>query len=197
MKLKRILSVMLMVCMLIPMTVINVGAKDAPVLTVNNYTVNITNADEIRDMRYALGEHNTVADIKAAPGNVALSEKVVANNTKDGVFTYSMPKSGYYTFWVRMKDGTNYFLPCDMTEINASVSTYGVTVTLHDLHDVRDFFIAEGEFNSYDEIKDNGYIVRVTSVKIGDKHDYTYTVPTPSMYTVLIRYNDGSEVVFH
>ncbi len=183
--------------MLIPMTVINIGASNTPVLTVNNYTVTITHADDIRDMRYAPGEYNTVADIKAAEGNVALSNKVVVNNTVNGVFTYTMPAAGYYTFWVRMQDGTNYFLACDMTEINASVSSYGVTVTLRDLHDVRDFFIAKGQFNNYDEIKDNGYIVRVTSAKLGDKHDYTYVVPNPGMHTVLIRYNDGSEVIFH
>ncbi len=197
MKLKRILSVILLVCLLIPMTVINIEANEAPVLTVNNYTVTVTNADDIKDMRYALGEYNTVADIKAAEGNVALSNKVVVNNTANGVFTYTMPKAGYYTFWVRMQDGTNYFLPCDMTVIEASVSSYGVMITLNGLNDVRDFFIAKGEFNNYDEIKDNGYIVRVTSAKIGDKKDYTYTVPTPGMHTVLIRYNDGSEVVFH
>ncbi len=197
MKLKQILCVILLVCMLIPMTVINIGANETPVLTVNNYTVTITCADAIRDMRYALGEYNTVADIKAAEGNVALSEKVVANNTKDGVFTYTMPAAGYYTVWVRMKDGTNYFLPMDMTEIKASVSSYGVMVTLHNLHDVRDFFIAKGEYNNYDEIKDNGYIVRVTSAKIGDKHDYTYTVPSPGLHTVLVRYNDGTELAFH
>lgn len=197
MKLKRILSAILLVCMLIPMTVINVGASEAPVLTVNNYTVTVTCADDIKDMRYALGEYSTVAEIKAAPGNVALSEKVVANNTANGVFTYTMPEAGYYTFWVRMKDGTNYFLACDMTVINASVTSYGVMVTLHDLHDVKDFFIAKGQYNDYDEIKDNGYIVRVTSAKLGDKHDYTYTVSTPGMHTVLIRYNDGTEVVFH
>ena len=34
-----------------------------------------------------------------------------------------------------------------------SVDTYGVKITVNGLDDVRDFFIAKGEFDSYKEIK--------------------------------------------
>ncbi|MBQ4562839.1 MAG: polysaccharide deacetylase family protein [Clostridia bacterium] len=194
---KRFIGMLLIVCTLIPLTSVGMAASDMPELTVNNYTVTLTNADNIKDIRYAIGEYTTVAEIKAAEGNVALSNKVVLNNTKDGVFTYNLPKAGYYTLWVRMQDGTNYFMPCDMTEIKAYVTTYGLNVTVHDMLDVKDFFIAKGRYNSYNEIKANGYIVRVTATKIGTKRDYTYIVPTDGMHTVLVRYNDGSELVFH
>ncbi|MBR4882201.1 MAG: hypothetical protein IKU19_09710, partial [Clostridia bacterium] len=76
-------------------------------------------------------------------------------------------------------------------------SSYGLMVTVHDMLDIKDFFIAKGEFNSYSEIKQNGYIVRVTAAKIGTKRDYTYIVPTDGMHTVLVRYNDGTSLVFH
>ncbi len=194
---KRFIGMLLIVCTLIPLTSVGMAASDMPELTVNNYTVTLTNADDIRDIRYAIGEYTTVAEIKAAEGNVALSNKVVVNNTVDGIFTYTLPQVGLYTLWVRMQDGTNYFLPCDMTEINAHVSSYGPTVTLHDMLDIKDFFIAKGKFDSYNEIKANGYITRVTAAKLGDKRDYTYIVPTEGMHTVLIRYNDGTELFFH
>lgn len=168
-----------------------------PVITVDNFTVTITNADYIKDMRYARGEYTTTTEIRNAEGNVALDNGVVTANTVDGDFIYEMPNGGYYTIWIRMKDGTNYILPLPLTNINASVSTYGVKITLHDLFDVKDFYIAKGEYQTYREIKDNGYIVSVTSAKIGNKHDYTYTVYEPGIHTILVRYNDGRTVVFH
>lgn len=77
------------------------------------------------------------------------------------------------------------------------VSTYGIKLTVDGLYDAKDFFIAEGSLNSYKEIKNNGYIFRATQTKIGDKAAYTYTVAEPGIYTVLVRYNDGSEYIFH
>ncbi len=173
------------------------AAPNKPVVTVNNFTVTITNADNIKDMRYALGEYTTTTEIRNAPGNVALDNGVVTANTVDGSFIYEMPNGGYYSIWIRMKDGTNYIMPLDITRITASVSTYGVKITLHDLFDVKDFYIAKGEYQTYREIKDNGYIVSVTSAKIGNKHDYTYTVYEPGVHTILVRYNDGRTVLFH
>ncbi len=172
-------------------------APDAPVITVDNFTVTISDADNIKDMRFALGLYDTPAAIKAAPGNVALDNGVVRANTVDGYFVYEMPAGGMYTVWIRMLDGNEYFLPLDVTNVVASVSSYGVTVTLHNLDNVKDFYIAKGEYETYREIKDNGYIVSVTAAKIGTKHDYTYTVYEPGIHTVLIRYNDGRTALFH
>ncbi len=193
---KKVLSLLMTVCLLIPMAVFTNAASE-PVITVDNFNVTVTNADDIKDMRYALGEHTTIAEIKGTAGNVALSNTLVMKYTKDGVFNYDMPKPGYYTIWIRMKDGTNYIKPLDVTNINASVSSYGVKVTLDNLYDIKDFFIAKGEYNTYRELKDNGYIVSVTSVKLGTKHSYTYTVKEPGVHTVLIRYNDGTQKIFH
>ncbi len=194
---KRMLSLVMIVCMTIPMLSVFLNAASQPEITVDNYTVRVTNADEIRDMRYAKGVYSTVSEIKAAAGNVALSNTLVKKYTVDGVFVYEMPRAGYYTLWVRMQDGTNYFMPLDVTDIKPYVTSYGVKVTVHNLCDVKDFFIAKGEFNSYREIKDNGYIFSATAAKIGTKHDYTYAVKEPGIHTVLIRYNDGSFEVFH
>ncbi|MBR4882078.1 MAG: bacterial Ig-like domain-containing protein, partial [Clostridia bacterium] len=166
-------------------------------ISINNYWVYITGASDIKDMRYAPGEHTTTNSIRNDPNNVALSNKVVTANTVNGVFCYSMPKGGYYTIWVRMNDGTNHILPLDMTHFTPSVTAYGVKLTMRDLYEVKDIFIAKGEYNSYNEIKAGGYIVRLTENKIADKHNYTYTVTDPGMHTVLIRYNDGTEALFH
>lgn len=168
-----------------------------PTITIENYTVTITGADYIKDMRYALGEYTTTTEVRNAEGNVALDNGVVVKNTVDGKFVYEMPDGGMYSIWIRMKDGTNYVLPLDMTHFTPSVSTYGVKVTVDGLYDAKDFFIAKGKFDSYNEIKNNGYIVRVTEGKMAGKHSYTYTVSEPGMHTVLVRYNDGTSHIFH
>ncbi len=180
----------------------NVETKDVaklpkPELTVDNYTITITNAEYIKDARYVLGTYTTTAEIRNAPGNVALDNKVIKNNTVDGSFVYDLPDGGVYSIWVRMTDGRNYILPIDMTKFTPAVDTYGVKITVDGLYDAKDFFIAKGQFNSYNEIKNNGYIVRVTENKIAGKHSYTYTVSDPGMHTVLVRYNDGTEHIFH
>ncbi len=168
-----------------------------PELTINNYTITITNAEYIKDARYVLGAYTTTAEIRNAPGNVALDNKVIKNNTVEGSFVYDLPDGGVYSIWVRMTDGRNYILPVDMTKFTPKVTTYGVKITVDGLYDTKDFFIAKGQFNSYNEIKNNGYIVRVTASKIAGKHSYTYTVSEPGMHTVLVRYNDGTEHIFH
>ena len=78
-----------------------------------------------------------------------------------------------------------------------AVEVYGVKITVNGLDNAKDFFIAKGEFDSYKEIKNNGYIVRVTESKIAEKSSYTYTVSSPGMHTVLVRYKDGREYIFH
>ena len=175
----------------IPSTVI-------PYIAVSNYDISITLADSVKDIRYAPGVYSTPTEIKNAEGNVAISTALVAQNTKDGIFSYEMPTTGTYTVWVRMKDGTNHILPLVIDEITPSLSAYGVKLTLNDLRpDVKDFFIAKGTYQSYSEIKAAGYIVNVTSAKIQGRHDYSYTVYEDGVHTVLIRYNDGTSDVLH
>ncbi|MBR4881073.1 MAG: hypothetical protein IKU19_04015, partial [Clostridia bacterium] len=118
-------------------------------------------------------------------------------NSKEGIYHRHMPNAGYYTFWMRMSDGTEYLIEADVRNLIPSVSSYGVKITVDDIGDVKDCFIAKGAFNTYNEIKENGYIVRLTAAKIDGKHSYTYTVTDPGMHTVLVRYNNGTEYIFH
>ncbi|MBQ3182820.1 MAG: hypothetical protein IJB57_04050 [Clostridia bacterium] len=163
-----------------------------PYISVDNYEVSVTLAENISHIRYASGVHTSGSSIKNAPDCVNIDSSVIKANTKDGLYIREMPKAGYYTFWVRMADRTEYILSADVTKFTQSLSSDGVMITVHDLYDVKDFFIAEGDYDSYAELKPN-YIVNVTSAKIADKHDYTYTVTNPGIHTVLIRYNDPAK----
>ena len=183
------------------LTATNRNVYEVPTLdteiTANNYTVTFTNASDISHIRYASGVHESASSIRNAEDCVNLDASTIAKYTVDGNIIYNIPRGGYYTVWVRMIDGTTYLKTMDVTHFTPYVSTYGVKITLHNIYDAKDFFIAKGEFNSYNEIKANGYIVRVTEGKLADKHDYTYTVSEAGMHTILVRYNDGSEYIFH
>ncbi len=164
-----------------------------PMLSTDNYTVYITEGDSIRYVRYASGEYTTGSAIKNAKDCVTLNASIIAGNVTDGVFSYEVANGGIYSFWIKTEDGSEYiYTGIDMTYMTQYVSTYGVNITVHNLYGVRDFFIAKGEHATYSEIKANGYVVQVTSVKINGAHDYTYTVTDEGVYTVLVRYNDST-----
>ena len=71
------------------------------------------------------------------------------------------------------------------------LSAYGVQLTVHDLYDIKDYFIAEGDYDTYREVKNN-MVVSIGAAKLGIKTEYTYTLPHHGRHTVYIRYNDGS-----
>ncbi len=67
----------------------------------------------------------------------------------------------------------------------------GVQLTVHELYDIKDYFIAEGDQNTYREVKNN-VVFSISAAKLGTKTEYTYTLPHHGIHTVYIRYNDGS-----
>ncbi|MBR5514819.1 MAG: hypothetical protein IKU52_01300 [Clostridia bacterium] len=170
-------------------------APTEPELTVDNYTVNITFGDKIDVIRYAPGVHETSSAIKNAAGKVDISAAIVNKNVTDGVFSYEMPNGGTYSFWVRLDADENgvkkeYIFVADMSYMEQETSSYGVTLYVHNLYGVKDFFIAPGHLTTYSEVKAS-YIVNVTSAKIGDKHDFSYVLANPGEYTVWVRYQDS------
>ncbi|MBR6514033.1 MAG: metallophosphoesterase [Clostridia bacterium] len=70
----------------------------------------------------------------------------------------------------------------------------GVQVTMHNIKDVKDIFIAEGDYDSYRDVKNN-LIVQLTQNKLKGQNEYTYVVPRHGIHTVYIRYDDGSYVI--
>ena len=175
-----------------------------PVVTgVNNYTVTIEGMVGVREVKFAIGRYTTGSEVKAAEDVLTLSESLVnKNTTEDGIFKYEVAKAGSYTFWVRMRDGSEYFVYADITEINTYLTSYGVILTINDFKDGnKDLWIAQGIFNSYAEIKaSTNFKYQATSTKLANyfaNHDFTYTLTNPGDYTVLIRYTDGSYEVLH
>ncbi len=172
------------------------------VLGVNNYTVTISNITNIKEIRYAIGHYTKGQEVREAEKNQTLSASLVAQYTTDGIMTYETPWVGEHTFWVRLNDGSAYFLYADVTEINPYVESDGLRLTVKDFgENYKDMWIAEGTWNSYSEIKNNATVkYQAAATKLSKcfaSHDFTYTTANPGEHTVLIRYNDGTQDVIH
>ncbi|MBR4881158.1 MAG: hypothetical protein IKU19_04450 [Clostridia bacterium] len=162
-----------------------------PELAVDGYDVLVSHASDLTYIRYALGEYKTAGEIKNAADCVTLNSKKIAEYTANDVCTINMADGGLYSFWLKTADGREYILYADLTTMEQYLTSYGVTLTVHNLYGVRDFFIAKGDYDTYADIKAN-YIVNVTSAKINGAHDYSYILSEPGFYTVYIRYTDST-----
>jgi len=203
-KLNRALLFSVITVILTLLFIFSVSASDEgqefvkPKITVENYTVYITDADTVSNIRFVLGEYTTSSDIKNAQGCVSLSNTVIEANTVDGVFEYEMPNGGIYSFWLKTKSGKQYvYSPVDVTVMTPEVSVNGVTVTARNFYGIRDLFIAKGHHTSYPEIKANGYVVSITKNKLAYLKSYSYTLKDEGDYTVYMRFSDGSEWYDH
>ncbi len=157
----------------------------APIVTVDNYTVTVSRADELKVIRYAKGVHTTASSVKNAADCVTIDSKLITAGTTDGIYTREMPKGGYFTFWFRLNDNTEFLVPVDVR-----VTNDGPKVNLWSLEAANDFFIAKGHYETYSDVKAN-HVFRATSAKFGETGNYSYLLTQPGEHTVLIRYNSG------
>ncbi|MBQ3182040.1 MAG: InlB B-repeat-containing protein, partial [Clostridia bacterium] len=169
---------------------------------VSNYTVTLKNITDIKEIRFAIGTYTTGSAVKAAEKNVTLDAATANKYTVDGVFSYEVPWVGTYTFWVRLNDGSQYFLYTDVNDITPYAESYGVKLTVKDFgENYKDLWIAKGTFSSYAEIKaSTAFKYQAAATKLAlyfATHDFSYTVTDPGDYTILVRYNDGSFDVVH
>ncbi len=169
-----------------------------------NYTVSMVNVEDVKEIRFAIGHYTTGSEVKAAEKNVTLDAATVAKNVDDwGTFKYDLPWVGEYTFWVRTNDGASYFLYTNVNYIVPYADTYGVMLTVKDYgENYKDMWIAKGNFNTYNEIKaSNDFKYQASKNKLDlyakTTHDFSYTLYEPGDYTILIRYNDGTNDVLH
>jgi len=160
-----------------------------PEITVSDYDISISMAENISYIRYALGEYSTASEIKNAAGCVTLNASKISEYTEEGICKLTMVNGGIYSLWIKMTDGTEYIYKADLSVMDQSVETYGVTLTVKNLYGVKDYFIAKGERTTYADVKANS-VVQITKNKIGTKHDYTYILSDPGIYTVCVRYDD-------
>ncbi len=84
----------------------------------------------------------------------------------------------------------------DPEPVELSVSSDGPNLTVSGMADVKDVFIALGEYTTYRDVKNN-MVVQLTTNKLAGAAEYTYTLKAGGYYTVLVRYNDGTQVFLY
>ena len=160
-------------------------------ITVSNYTVSLTEADNLSYIRYAEGIYDNASQIKWAQDCVTLNAAKINEYSENGICSIDMPNGGIYSLWLKYKDGRESIVYADVTYMDQLTELYGPTLTVKNLYGVRDMYIGRGTHDSYADVKSNG-VVQVTANKIGTAHNYSYTLPGGGSYTLCIRYNDSS-----
>ena len=173
----------------------------------DNYTVTISGIVDVKEIRFAPGHWTTGTEVKAAEGTLTLNSTLVAANTdENGLFTYDVAYATEYTFWVRMNDGTGYFIYADTSDITTYLVSDGLRLTVTDMRpasEIKDIWFAQGTWTTYAEIKNNvadGAKYQAASAKLANyfaTNDFTYTCLVPGEHTVLIRYTDGTVEYHH
>ncbi|MBE6686155.1 MAG: hypothetical protein E7591_02880 [Ruminococcaceae bacterium] len=158
-------------------------------ITAQDMTVTVTNAQNVEVLKYAKGRYMTIEALETA-GAVTLDD-VSAVDT----YTLTLTEEGAYTFWVQMIDGRAFFYIVEATKAvieDVTATANGAVVTISGLDaEVKDVFLALGEYDNYSDVNNNK-IVRLTQNKLQGAESYDYTVPAGGVYTVLVRYNDGT-----
>jgi len=166
------------------------GTLTAPVVTASGNTFKVTEASNIESIAYIEGKYTSL-DAMLSAGAVVISTEEVKANIKDNVFTHAIDDNASYTVCVVMIDTNEYFSNVVIEGNKTKVSVSGVTVTLTNLSDIRDVFIAKGEYSNYTDVNRNK-TVRITAERIGGSTEYSYSLNAGGAHTVLVRHNDGS-----
>ncbi len=169
-----------------------IPANNAPEAIIDGFTVMLENVSEINHIRYAAGVHTTSNSIRNADTRVDINAKHIAENTVDDVFTRNMPNGGLYSFWIRYNDGTTYIIPVDLSNIEQKLSSDGPVVKVENLYEVSEFFIADGDYDTPEDVEANS-VAHITSEAIGTKHSYSYTAEKAGLHTVCFKYTDNKK----
>jgi len=171
------------------------GYVDPAEITAKDMTVTITNAKNVETVKYAKGRYMSIVALDSA-GAITLTD--VAEKATNGVYTLELIEEGTYTFATIMSDGRTFFHAVELKKAEEPVESEikavanGAVVTISGLDaEVKDVFLALGEYDNYSDVNTNK-IVRLTQNKLQGAESYDYTVPAGGVYTVLVRYNDGT-----
>ena len=156
------------------------GAKDdaaTPYLKMVEVVVQLKNGGSVAELRTLTGGHSC-ADVGSLRVNVTTALGIEHKNVPIG-WVENIE-------WIRQNTATEE-VPAEL-----SVSADGPNVTISGMTDVKDVFIALGEYTTYRDVKNN-MVVQLTTNKLDGAESYTYTLKAGGCYTVLVRYNDGTQ----
>lgn len=196
---KKILVFLLTLTLLSNIVVpLAIHAADKPAISVFEHTVSVTEANSIKYIRYAAGVYYDANSIKLAEDSVTLNQRSIQKQSVNGVFSVELIKSGSYTFWIKTDTSEEYIETVELKPLSLEVLSDGLTITVYNLEEVRDFLISKGNYDNYSDARAN-QTASISASRIEGKNEYSYMVQTQGEYTVAVRYKDTtrSHSFFH
>ncbi len=140
---------------------------------------------------YGCGESDTIKDVGSAKGHSFGDwvETIAPTTTTFGEAQRSCSACG--TVETKELPKLEPEVPTDL-----KVTSDGPNLTVSGMVDVKDVFIALGDYSTYGDVKANA-VVRLTPEKLAGAESYTYTLKAGGYYTVLVRYNDGTQTFLY
>ncbi|MBR6514197.1 MAG: hypothetical protein IKT46_05110 [Clostridia bacterium] len=194
---KNLICLMLVTVMLFTCIPFGVFAVEEPTISANADTVTITMADEINYIRFALGVYKSSAEIKKADTYVGVDTAHVKAATKDGVYTRMLTKSGTYTFWWRMNDGTTYLKTVEVRAADPVFTPDGLQLHIADLAGIKVIRSAYGDYETTGQIKRAPGCRNFTAkYDIKGADEYTIQYRDNGLVTVSAEYYNGYIEIF-
>ncbi|MBR5515855.1 MAG: hypothetical protein IKU52_06605 [Clostridia bacterium] len=166
------------------------GTLTAPTVTCSGNSFKVTEAANIESILYIKGNYTSAEDMRAA-GAVEIFAQEIAENTANNIFTEIISDNADYTVCVVMIDTNEYFNYITIQGNKTKVSVDGIKISMTNLSDIKDIFIAKGHYTVYGDVNKNK-TVRITAERVGTATEYSYSVNAGGEHTVLVRHNDGS-----
>ena len=167
-----------------------------PLITIDNFDIHIINVDGLCCVRYAPGEYTSRSELKKAEGLIQRGAAYIAEHTDNGVFSTVFNETGLHTFWLRFDDGREYIMYAATDTVAPSITIDGLRLTLSNIDNIYDLFIAHGTCDVYREVSNNR-VLRIPAERVGAAHSYSCDLPNPGEYTVLIRYDGGRQTFLY
>ena len=169
-----------------------VPTEHFPTVSTDGLNVTVGGLEDVYTIRVIDGHYDVAVEVRNHPDTVNFGQSVIHRKES---YTFKWPNPGEITIVVQYQDVTKYLFNVTLTEKHdPTVTADGTAVTIANLEDVRDIFIAKGHHTTYREVNDNK-VVRITESKLAGVSEYTYLVPEGGEHSIAVRYNDGEVVI--
>ena len=161
--------------------------KPAPRLVTEGITITVQDIEDVYDIFFAKGMYSTYRQV---------ADNAVMNVTGVKIggahkYSYAVAEKGVYTVCIRDRDKSPTFLYTIVNVPSPTISTFGLTVTVGNIADLKVLRAAPGEYSSSGEVKRAPGVRNFTSSATGGADSYTAFFAAEGVYTLAVQYKNG------
>ncbi len=163
---------------------------DYPVFTENGLQITVSNIPDIKIIRTAYGEYDSVAAIKAASGVRNFSNKNDIKNASE--YTIQFREEGTVTLIVEYNNGYKHFYYYNVKQKVPTMVQDGNTVTFGNLDDLYIIRYAPGKYTTSTNIKNAPGSKYAKADSIDANGEIVFENLTSGRWSFMVQYNDES-----